>query len=265
MSRQRSLDRADDHGGRAEILDGAPLRLAPENEQGVVFLFAHLAKRWRLRVEEIKQGFPDCIAYQKIRGRERRIRIEFEFKSKTFLIHRHPARACDWIVCWEHNWPGAPQRLQIVELRREFGLGFNVWIMPVNAPYKEVLRDCRVADWSVPSQAHHGDLVLFYFTRPEACISYIYAVTGRVVKERAGWRPGMDYGAPIRRVCHLSSPLFLEDLRKHRILQTSGFVRGKMRGRPNATEYWPYLYDLIVRRNPAVRAQIARYAPDRLL
>src|SRR5437773_5567344 len=144
---------------RAEILDGAPLRLAPENEQGVVFLFAHLAKRWRLRVEEIKQGFPDCIAYQKIKGRERPVRIEFEFKSKSFQAHKHPTGGCDWIVCWEHNWPAAPKHLQIVELRREFGLGFNVWIMPVNDPYKEVLAGYRVSDsWSVPSQAHRGDL-----------------------------------------------------------------------------------------------------------
>jgi hypothetical protein len=60
---------------RAEILEDAPLRLAPENEQGVVFLFAHLAKKWRLRVEEIRQEFPDCIAYQKTHGREKRVRI----------------------------------------------------------------------------------------------------------------------------------------------------------------------------------------------
>lgn len=53
------------HDKRADIIEGAPLHYAPENELGVVFLFAHLAKRYRLIIDEIKAGFPDCIAYQK--------------------------------------------------------------------------------------------------------------------------------------------------------------------------------------------------------
>jgi hypothetical protein len=65
---------------RSEVLDGAPLRYAPENELGVVFLFSHLLNRWRLRVDAIQASYPDCIAYQKVHGKEKRIRIEFEFK-----------------------------------------------------------------------------------------------------------------------------------------------------------------------------------------
>ncbi len=71
---------------RPEILPDAPLRFAPRNEQGVVFLFAHLASRFRMRVDEIKQGFPDCVAFEKASGSERRVRIEFEYRS-TRLIH----------------------------------------------------------------------------------------------------------------------------------------------------------------------------------
>jgi hypothetical protein len=70
--------------------------------------------------------------------------------------------------------------------------------------------------------------------------------------------------AKIRRIGKLSAPLFLEDLRSHRILSTAGFVRGKMRTRHNATEYWPFIYDVIVRRNPSIRRQLAAYAPQRL-
>lgn len=247
------------------MLDGAPLRLAPENEQGVVFLFAHLAKRWRLRVEEIRQGFPDCVAYQKVQGREKRVRIEFEFKSKTFKTHRHRSGSCDWIICWEHNWPDVPRNIQVIELRREFGLGFNVWLMPVREPYKEVMAGTEVSDlWSVPSQAHKGDLVLYYFTAPESCIKYLYALKERAAKVRAGWKPGKDFMAPITRVCELHAPLFFEDFKRHRIVSTSGFARGGMRGRRNATEYWPYLYDMIVRRNPRLKRKLARYAPDQL-
>ncbi len=47
---------------RAERLEGAPLAYAPENELGVVFIFSHLLKRWRLKVDKIRPGFPDCIA-----------------------------------------------------------------------------------------------------------------------------------------------------------------------------------------------------------
>jgi hypothetical protein len=252
-------------GIRAEVLDGAPLRLAPENEQGVVFLFAHLAKRWQLRVEEMQQGFPDCIAYQKVRGRENRLRIEFEFKSKTFKTHGHRSGSCDWIVCWEHNWPDVPSNLQVIELRREFGLGFNVWIMPVREPYKKVMARARTsAYWSVPSQAHKGDLVLYYFTTPECYIKYLYVLKDRSQKVTAGWKPGKDFMAPISRYCELDAPLFLDDMQRHRVLRTSGFVRGDMRGRPSATEYWPYLYDMIVRRNPSVRRKLKRYAPQNI-
>jgi hypothetical protein len=61
---------------RTPRLDHAPLDYAPENEQGVVFLFAHLARRrFGLRVERVQQGFPDCIAYRT----GRRVRIEFEY------------------------------------------------------------------------------------------------------------------------------------------------------------------------------------------
>lgn len=249
---------------RADILDGAPLQYAPGNELGVVFLFAHLAKKWRLKIENIKAGFPDCIAYQKTQKGERRIRIEFEYKSKSFKTHGHSAKDCDWIVCWEHNWPDAPKNLQIIELRLEFGLGFNVWIMPVKSLYKEELVDTTTGIWSVPSQAHKGDLVIFYFTLPEKALKYVYRLKERAAKMRAGYKPGMDYKASITRVCELKGMVFLEDLRRHKVLSTAGFVRTQ-RGRPNITEYWPYLYDIIIRRNPAVKPTLSKYAPESLV
>ena len=109
---------------RTSRLDGAPLDYAPENEQGVVFLFSQLARKsYGLRVERVQTGYPDCIAYK----RGKRIRIEFEYRSRNFRQQKHDPKLCDWIVCWEHNWPGVPKRLRVVELRRDFGLGFNVW------------------------------------------------------------------------------------------------------------------------------------------
>jgi len=250
---------------RAEVLEGAPLRYAPANELGVVFLFAHLAHKWRLRVDAVQSGFPDCVAYQKIQGKEKRTRIEFEFNSRNFKTHGHDASQCDWIVCWEHDWPDAPANLQIIELRREFGLGFNVWIMPTNDPYKKALDGINSWDsWSLPSQCHKGDLILYYFTRPEQSISHVFVAAGRSKKVTAGWKEGKDYMGPIRRICRLKAPVFLEDLRNHRVVSTAHFVRSQMQGHPNATEYWPYLYDMIVKRNPSVEPKLRRFAPGNI-
>lgn len=250
---------------RPEALEGGPLTYAPVNELGVIFLFAHLARRWRLRIESIRPGYPDCIAYQKTQGKEKRIRIEFEHKSRNFKIQKHDPKQCDWIVCWEHNWPGAPRNLQIVELRREFGLGFNVWIMPAKTPYKETLDEIdRSEQWSLPSQCHKGDLILFYSTKPDQSIKHVFIAEDRAKKMSAHWKKGKDYMGPIKRVSRLKAPIFYEDLQNHRVLSTAYFIRAQMQGRPNATEYWPYLYDIILRRNPQAGKQLRDVAPDRL-
>jgi hypothetical protein len=253
---------------RSEVLEGAPLHYAPENELGVVFLFAHLARKWRLRIDAIQSKFPDCIAFQKVQGREKRIRIEFEHRSRNFKTHRHDPAKCDWLVCWEDNWPDAPRSLQIIELRREFGLGFNVWVIPMNDPFKAELAEIEKSKpgwrWSLPSQCHKGDLILYYFTRPEQCIRHIFVAADRSRKVTAGWKEGKDYMGPIQRVCRLKAAIFFEDLSAHRVLSTAHFVRAKMRGRANATEYWPYLYDLIVRRNAEAATSLRRFAPENL-
>jgi hypothetical protein len=168
-------------------------------------------------------------------------------------------------VCWEHNWPGAPRNLEIKELRREFGLGFNVWIMPAKTPYKETLDEFdRSERWSLPSQCHKGDLILFYSTKPDQLIKHIFKADDRAKIMNARWKKGKDYMGPIRRICQLKAPIYFEDLTNHRVLQTAYFVRNQMIGRPHATEYWPYLYDLIVRRNPQARKQLRDFAPETL-
>jgi len=256
---------------RPEMLENAPMQYAPRNELGVVFLFSHIARRLRLKIEQIRPQYPDCIAFQKTGNGEKEVRIEFEYKSRNFYAHQHKAKHCDWLVCWEHNWPGIPRRIRVVELRKFYGLGFNVWIQAVHSPYKEKLWEYRTIKWSVPSLATKGDLILFYSTKPEACIQDIFRLTSSVRVEAAKWRKHVkagkwtkkqDYFADGRRVCRLKSPIFLEDLRSDRVLRTANFVRGDMRVRANVSEYWPYLYDKIVRRNPAVASKLKRYSPD---
>ncbi len=93
------------------------LRHEPVNEQGVVLLFGMLAKELGYVIEAVQTGFPDCEAMRQITPeRWQRVRIEFEFESRNFRDHGHPASGCDVIVCWRHNWDDCPKHIEIVEL-----------------------------------------------------------------------------------------------------------------------------------------------------
>ena len=265
---------------RPERLEGAAMNYAPVNELGVVLLFAQVSKKYRIRVDHIQVRFPDCIAYQSIGGKDKELRIEFEFRSKSFEVHGHDQKKCDMIVCWEHDWVRCPPRIRVLELRREFGLGFNVWIQPVSGQYaKDLAGGNSFPGWSVAPRAMAGDLVLFYRTRPEMCIADVFRLSGPVFwghrarrsksdrlkrLKTSRWAKDMDHFAPIRRVCGLAAPVFFEDLKRDKILSTAGFVRGLMQGRPNASEYWPYLHEMVVRRNPGVKAKLRRFEPGRV-
>jgi hypothetical protein len=93
----------------------------------------------------------------------------------------------------------------------------------------------------------------------------IFRVSGPVRRVEAGWKPGKDWMAPIRRVCTLSASVHLSDFRDHPVLRTAGFVRGSMRRRYRASEYWPDIYRMIVGRSPSVAKRLARYGPERLV
>ena len=88
---------------------------APVNEQGVVFLFGKVMEDLNMYVEEIKSGFPDCIARRFVGTGWKRLRLEFEYSSKNFRDHKHDAKDCDVIICWRHNWRDCP--LEVIELR----------------------------------------------------------------------------------------------------------------------------------------------------
>lgn len=150
MKISRAMKKPQKEGIRAHPLEGAALRFAPRNELGVVYLFASMAKRLGLSsVESIQPHFPDCIAYQRTGKGEKRIRIEFEYRSRSF---NHDPRKCDWLVCWEDNWPNAPKYLRIIELRKYFGLGLDIWIQPVSDDYAKRLAALDYSsEWSVAS------------------------------------------------------------------------------------------------------------------
>lgn len=69
-------------------------------------------------VESVGQGFPDCEGKRRVaRNQWERVRIEFEYLSRTFRDHGHDERKCDLIVCWENNWPDSP--IPVLELKKE--------------------------------------------------------------------------------------------------------------------------------------------------
>ena len=248
---------------RPHPLTSGPLRYAPENELGVVFLFAYLAPRIGLRVEMIQSRFPDCLAYRRTGKGERSLRIEFEYRSSNFRAHRHDPSRCDVIACWQHDWPDVPKHLEVIELRNYFKLGPKVWIQPVIRSQWPNL-ESRSTSWGVSAQAGPGDLLLMYRCYPQTAITDLYVLVGPLSRGQDGWRSGSAYFGAIRRVCHLASPVFLADLRRHRVLSSASFVRRNMQGNLHASEYWPYLYELIVSRNSRVHTALARFQPEKL-
>ena len=247
-------------------LHNAPLQYAPENELGVVYLFSRIAKRLQFRIEMIRAAYPDCIAYKHAGDKEKLVRIEFEFRSSSFRAHGHDAEQCDYIVCWHHDWPGVPPHLQVIELKRYFGVSQKVWIQVAIKSQCYHLDQRDVLTWALSKQATHGDLLLMYRGYPSCSITDVFRFAGSTLKRgEAEWRDGECYFGRIERVCRLDSPVFLKDLRNHRALRTASFVRRNMQGQALlASEYWPDLYAMIHERNPRARKALARYAPEKI-
>lgn len=100
---------------------GDPIRFralehAPVDEAGVIFLLALMAANLGFIVERLGPGFPDAEAKRRVAdGEWRRVRLEFEFRSRSFQKHRHDPAACDLVVCWQHDWPQCP--VEVLELK----------------------------------------------------------------------------------------------------------------------------------------------------
>jgi hypothetical protein len=94
-----------------------PLIHAPINENGVLLLFGMVAERLGYAVARVKAEFPDCDAFRELGPNKwQPLRIEFEYESRNYVIHKHPLLGCDLIVCWKHNWPECP--IEVLELEK---------------------------------------------------------------------------------------------------------------------------------------------------
>lgn len=235
------------------------LPFIPQNEAGVAVLFGSLAEELGFKLTAAQYRFPDCAA---MLGRHK-VEIELEYRSRSFQTHvkkkQWPKQRCDLIICWEHDWPGVPERLPVLEMRKMFGLGWSVWLVPMYAEFADHLpRGKAIADfWSVPSRSGPDDLLLIYRPGQEREIREIMRVRSPVEKVRAGWREGTDWMAAIQRVATLDQPLTLDELAK------GGVDRHALQGRPSVNNRWGALRKLILQRNPQLRTALKAYGPDR--
>ena len=94
------------------------LNYAPLNEKGILLLFGHYMQKLGFsHVEEIRTEFPDVIAVRSVgNGKYQRVRIDFEFKSSSFLEKDHNINECDIIVCWNNDWNDCP--IEVMELSK---------------------------------------------------------------------------------------------------------------------------------------------------
>jgi len=233
---------------------------------GVVVLFVQIAKKLQFRIEEIRAAYPDCIAYRHVGNAEKRVRIEFEFKSSSFKAHGHDPKHCDCIVCWHHDWATVPRHIEVIELKRFFGVPFKVWIQVAIKSQWPALDASNRMGWALSTRVTHGDLVLMYRGFPNCSITDIFRFTdSRLRRGQAGWRAGEANFGEIERLCKLDSPIFLSDMQTHKVLRTASFIRQNMQGRGLlVSEYWPYLYTMLHERNPKHRRKLAAFAPEKL-
>jgi len=100
-------------------IDFRGLRYAPINEAGVVYLFGMVSRELGFLIESVQGPFPDCEGKRRVDPRGDKwlsVRIEFEYKSKNFLLHGHDANQCDVIVCWINDW-GKDSPVEVIELK----------------------------------------------------------------------------------------------------------------------------------------------------
>lgn len=84
--------------------------MIPENELGVIVLFAQQAKEAGFEITYIQSEFPDAL----VRQNDQEYRTEFEFCSANFRAHGHDIRQCDLIICWKHDLDNCA--LPVIEL-----------------------------------------------------------------------------------------------------------------------------------------------------
>jgi len=75
----------------------------PENELGVIVVFAQEGPRHGFHIKAIQAAFPDAV----VEKGGVSYRAEFEFRASSFDQHGHDYRKCDLIICWDNDRNGS--------------------------------------------------------------------------------------------------------------------------------------------------------------
>ncbi len=239
-----------------------PLLYEPRYEQGVVALFAAICEdEFGLRIAEVRQPYPDCLARRisaKTGRLGRMVRIEFEYRSSSF---NHDPKGCDWLVCWTHDL-GADElrragmrRLRVVELRAFFQLA-NVWVWPYAAGQADDLprrRGAWAETWTVPSQAKEGDVLLVYRTErghaDRAAVTHVMEVgTNAVYDKRHSW--GTGYVADLRTILALPYPVPRTRIAGEATLAPGSYFRKPSPLGRSVLDDWPVIRRRLIAANP---------------
>jgi len=202
-----------------------PMDSLPENEQGVVYLFADYARHNRLKVSRIQASYPDAVVRRRDATGEKSFRIEFEFRASNFRLHRHDPKKVDWIVCWENDWPDAPVG-KVIALNQYYGYARNVWIgNPVTGRFDASSFERRVvSEYPVDHRAKAGDVVLVCYLfgvgeckylglpKEEACVTRLVAVA-RI--DEVLQRERHHSRARLRRLVRFANPIRWDDVLNH--------------------------------------------------
>jgi hypothetical protein len=206
-------------------------------------------------------NFPDCIA----RKHGDQVWIEFEYKAKSFVTHRHleslKRKKCT-IVCWEDNWQNPPKNVKIISLQRELNLSKRVRL--AHAKRKEHFEELdnvkkRNLWWSMPQAARKGDIIIVWRAgRGQSHFKDILLASEHSIP-KFGFK---GYGK-CKRICQLKNPITLDDIRNNSKLadlsiSKSGFFTGPNK---DLTPFWSQLYCMIIAKNKSFERIIKKYRP----
>jgi hypothetical protein len=223
-------------------------------------------------VEQIRTGFPDCIARRRTATGDRSVKIEFEYRAKDFVSHGHLAQMTRrrvrkvTVICWDDNWLDPPGRVEIISLKQY--LGFRRVFMMSSREKEEYTRffDSRkkTSGWSLPTRAQRGDLILVYRTATAKTPGRIEDIVEIIAKDE-GRDPKWGAFGQIRKVAKLASPIFLDDFRDDFALRRSPLKSAPYyQGRREITHLWPDVYRLVVKKNPNAKQDLRSYHPKRM-
>lgn len=168
-----------------DLINFRGLVCAPVNENGVIFLFGKVADDLNMYIEEIKPGFPDCIARRFVGKGWERITIEFEYLSSHFKQHGHEKNDCDVIVCWDHDWADCP--IEVVELKTEIRNLENYPVQRPGSTEKSERDHEKELDKLLESKGSQPKVREWYHLLFQTVSSQNDAIWAKVGKKYLGW------------------------------------------------------------------------------